>query len=84
VKGDSPENGKENFTMASYGRGKRTEKLQLMLNDDELMAIDDWRFAHRLPTRAATIRELLRRGLNTEGLDAPRQLPTTHDYGVIG
>jgi hypothetical protein len=69
--------------MASGKRGKRTEKLQLMLNDDELMAIDDWRFAHRIPTRAATIRGLLRRGLNTAENEAPRQL-TTHDYGVIG
>jgi hypothetical protein len=69
--------------MASRERGKRTEKLQLMLNDDELMAIDDWRFAHRIPTRAATIRELLRRGLNTAEIETPRQL-TTHDYGVIG
>ena len=42
---------------------KRTEKIQLMLDDDELMAIDDWRFENRLPSRAAAIRELIRRGL---------------------
>jgi hypothetical protein len=43
---------------------KRTEKLQLMLGPDELQAIDDWRFANRLPSRAAAIRELIRRGLH--------------------
>lgn len=42
---------------------KRTEKIQLMLDDDELSAIDDWRFQNRLPSRAAAIRELIRRGL---------------------
>jgi hypothetical protein len=50
---------------------KRTEKLQLMLNDEELRAIDDWRFAHRLPSRAAAIRELLRRGLAAGEFEAP-------------
>jgi len=42
---------------------KRTERLQLILSTDELAAIDEFRFANRLPTRAAAIRELLRRGL---------------------
>ncbi len=42
---------------------KRTEKIQIMLDDDELAAIDDWRFENRLPSRAAAIRELIRRGL---------------------
>lgn len=42
---------------------KRTGKIQLMLDDDELKAIDDWRFDNRLPSRAAAIRELIRRGL---------------------
>ena len=52
--------------MAEATLSKRTEKLQLMLNDEELRAIDDWRFANRLPSRAAAIRELLRRGLGAE------------------
>jgi hypothetical protein len=53
---------------------KRTEKLQLMLNDEELRAIDDWRFAHRLPSRAAAIRELLRRGLGASEKAPPADL----------
>ena len=47
---------------------KRTEKIQLMLDDDELVAIDDWRFKWRLPSRAAAIRELLRRGMMHDDL----------------
>ncbi len=43
---------------------KRTERLQVMLEPDELAALDDWRFSNRLPTRAAAVRELLRRGLS--------------------
>jgi hypothetical protein len=34
---------------------KRAEKM--MLDVDELKAIDDWRFENRLPSRAAAIRE---------------------------
>ena len=45
---------------------KRTVKIHLMLNDEELGAIDDWRFTHRLPSRAAAVRELMRRGLLIE------------------
>ncbi|MGH1353252.1 MAG: ribbon-helix-helix protein, CopG family [Methyloligellaceae bacterium] len=49
--------------MADEKALKRTEKIQIMLDDDELAAIDDWRFDNRLPSRAAAIRELIRRGL---------------------
>ncbi|PJK31417.1 hypothetical protein CVT23_01705 [Minwuia thermotolerans] len=34
-----------------------------MLDDHELETVDDWRFRNRMPTRAAAIRELIRRGL---------------------
>ena len=50
---------------------KRTEKLQLMLDDHELETIDDWRFRNRMPTRAAAIRELVRRGLEVDNEDLP-------------
>lgn len=45
----------------------RGERLQIMLTQEELAALDDWRFASRMPSRAAAIRELLRRGLAAEG-----------------
>lgn len=48
----------------------RGERLQVMLSPDELAALDDFRFQHRMPTRAAAVRELLKLGLTvatTEG-----------------
>lgn len=63
---------------------KRTEKIQLMLGESELQAIDDWRFENRLPTRAAAIRELLRRGLlAAKQFDSPDKKASTHDFRVI-
>ena len=37
----------------------RGERLQIMLTPEELSLIDDFRFLHRMPTRAAAVRELL-------------------------
>jgi metal-responsive CopG/Arc/MetJ family transcriptional regulator len=42
---------------------ERTERLQVILPTDELAAIDEFRFQARMPSRAAAVRELLRRGL---------------------
>ncbi|MEO9459726.1 MAG: hypothetical protein ABJE63_01215 [Lentilitoribacter sp.] len=61
---------------------KRTEKLQLMLSDEEVKAIDDWRFEHRLPSRAAAIRELISRGLHTEEFTEPAKDKATGDFAV--
>ncbi|WP_420349111.1 hypothetical protein [Pelagibius sp.] len=62
---------------------KRTEKLQLMLDDQELKTIDDWRFENRLPSRAAAIRELIRRGLAVDDqLEPPEEAPST-DFRVV-
>lgn len=49
-----------------------------MLDLDELQIIDDWRFDHRMPSRAAAIRELIRRGLLTRDdfFDPPSDLPS--------
>jgi len=41
----------------------RGERLQIMLTEEELKAVDDWRFQKRMPSRASAVRELLRRGL---------------------
>ena len=41
----------------------RGERLQVMLSHEELTALDDFRFKHRMPTRAAAVRELLKMGL---------------------
>lgn len=45
----------------------RNERLQVMLTAQELGQLDDFRFENRLPSRAAAIRELLRRGLAARG-----------------
>ena len=46
---------------------ERPERLQVMLNAKEFTALDTWRFQKRMPSRAAAVRELLRRGLAAEG-----------------
>jgi hypothetical protein len=35
----------------------RGERLQIMLSPEELSMVDDFRFQHRMPTRAAAVRE---------------------------
>jgi metal-responsive CopG/Arc/MetJ family transcriptional regulator len=65
--------------MSEISRG---ERLQIMLTEDELRALDDWRFERRMPSRAAAVRELLRRGLSAEGmLDDSRT--RSRDFGVV-
>ena len=64
--------------------GKRTQKLQLMLSERELKVIDDWRFEHRMPTRAAAIRELLRRGLESKEFSAPEAKDlASGDFSIV-
>ena len=60
----------------------RVERLQIMLSPEELQAIDDFRFEHRMPTRAAAVRELLKMGLAAKGLDAAVRMKSS-DYGVF-
>ena len=62
----------------------RGERLQIMLTKEELDALDSWRFAKRMPSRAAAIRELLKRGLTTEGFDHARGGSKSEDFGVTG
>lgn len=62
---------------------RREQRLQIMLADDELTAIDDWRFARRMPTRASAVRELLRRGLAAEGVLLARAGERSQDFGVV-
>ena len=61
----------------------RPERLQIMLSAREIRALDDWRFAHRLPSRAAAIRELLRRGLGVDGSDLETEGKHSARFGVL-
>lgn len=60
----------------------RDGRLQIMLDDDELSAIDDWRFQMRMPSRAAAVRELLRLGLAAVGETAENGIQSK-EFGVL-
>jgi len=60
----------------------RDERLQIMLSP-ELVAVDDFRFKKRMPSRAAAVRELLRRGLAGEGFGLALAGSKSTDFGVI-
>ncbi len=62
----------------------RGERLQIMLTDDELKAVDDWRFKSRMPSRASAVRELLKRGLAAEGFVTANRSSKSKDFGVVG
>lgn len=60
----------------------RDERLQVMLSPAELTALDDFRFKHRMPTRAAAVRELLKLGLTVLGTDGGSGMKSSN-YGVF-
>jgi hypothetical protein len=60
----------------------RGERLQIMLTPEELQALDDWRFKLRMPSRAAAVRELLKRGLAADGIDTAIAGRKSEDFGV--
>lgn len=61
----------------------RAERLQIMLTPEELAALDDWRFGQRMPSRAAAVRELLKRGLAAEGVEVAGSGRKSTDFGVV-
>ena len=62
----------------------RGERLQIMLTGQELTVLDDFRFKKRMPSRAAAIRELLKRGLAAEGFDESPFGVKSEEYGITG
>lgn len=65
----------------------RAERLQVMLSPEELAAVDDFRFKHRMPTRAAAVRELLKFGLAAAGIETsidPSVGVKSSEFGVFG
>jgi len=65
------------------GELTRGERLQIMLSPAELAALDDWRFAKRMPSRAAAVREILKRGLAAEGFVLAKDGSRSKDYSVL-
>jgi hypothetical protein len=66
--------------MTELTRGTR---LQIMLTDEELQALDNWRFDKRMPSRASAVRELLKRGLASEGFDVATPGAKSQSFGMI-
>ena len=63
---------------------ERPERLQVMLSPEEFRALDNWRFDKRMPSRAAAVRELLRRGLAAEGFLVAHEGSQSSDFGILG
>ncbi|HEY4941036.1 MAG TPA: hypothetical protein VII56_06380 [Rhizomicrobium sp.] len=61
----------------------RGERLQIMLTREEVEALDNWRFTRRMPSRAAAVRELLKRGLAAEGFKMADGDQHSRDFGVV-
>ena len=68
----------------SEGTRQRAERLQIMLDPEELAAVDDFRFKKRMPSRASAVRELLKRGLAAEGFLTAAVGAKSSEYGVVG
>ena len=62
----------------------RETRLQIMLDQDELAAIDDWRFKQRMPSRAAAIRERLRIALKIKTCGTADPSMRSQDFGIGG
>jgi hypothetical protein len=62
---------------------ERLIRLQIMLDNAELEAIETWRFKTHMPSRAAAVRELMRRGLAAEGFKVASIGGQSESYGVI-
>ena len=65
------------------GELHRGERLQIMLTHAELRIIDTWRFGKRMPSRAAAIRELLKRGIAAEGFWEVLDGQKSKDFSVL-
>lgn len=62
---------------------RRGERIQIMLETEELKALDDFRYTNRMPSRAAAVRELLRRGLAAIGYPIALDGASSSAFGVI-
>jgi len=52
---------------------ERTVRLQPLLSSEEEAAIEDFRYQEHMPTRAAAVRELLKRGILAGASDPPKE-----------
>jgi hypothetical protein len=66
------------------GNSSRGERLQVMVSAEELKALEDFRFRTRMPSRTAAIREILKRGLASEGFESAAFGTKSKEFGVVG
>jgi hypothetical protein len=71
------------YSEDGMGELNRGERLQIMLTQEELEAVDNWRFDKRMPSRASAVRELLKRGLAAEGFITAKGGSKSKDFGVV-
>ena len=59
----------------------RENRVPIMMSDDELQAIDDWRFNNRISTRSDAVRKLAKIGMITDEwiIDAGRTIDAALD-----
>ncbi|HEV7319434.1 MAG TPA: hypothetical protein VGO04_12600 [Ensifer sp.] len=46
-----------------------TERFHMAITAEEISAIDDWRYANRIPTRSEAVRQLVRLGIDASKQD---------------
>lgn len=61
---------------------EREIRLQIMIQPQEMDAIELWRFKTHMPSRAAAVRELLRRGLQAEGFEVAPAGKASRDFSI--
>jgi hypothetical protein len=71
------------MTRRNGSGASREQRLQIMLSPAELDAVDTFRFEHRMPSRAAAVRELFRLGLASTGAVVSLAGTKSSDYGVL-
>lgn len=62
----------------------RDERLQIMLSPAELAAVDNFRYMHRMPSRAAAVRELLQLGLAATQSMTDGDGRKSSEFGLFG
>jgi hypothetical protein len=65
-------------------RGKRGDWVQAVLSSQEWIALEDFRYSRRMPSRTAAARELLRRGLAAEGFEVAAFSTKSKGFDVVG
>jgi hypothetical protein len=61
----------------------RETRIEVMVDNEELAAIDDWRFKQRMPSRSAAVRHLMWLGLQVEADDTDSRPLRSQSFGVV-